>query len=105
MAKLVFYDADHRYTVDGQEVPSVSELTRFITREVYEDTPKLAMDNAAVRGTRIHRKLFRCDYFAWLFYRSRASERQRRQDKHDARRRYRRICKRECREEIRACDK
>ncbi len=26
----------------------------------------------------IHRKLFRCDYFAWLFYRSRASERQRR---------------------------
>lgn len=53
----------------------------------------------------IHRKLFRCDYFAWLFYRSRASERQRRQDKHDARRRYRRICKRECREEIRACDK
>ena len=53
----------------------------------------------------IHRKLFRCDYFAWWFYRSRASERQRRQDKHDARRRYRRICKRECREEIRACDK
>ena len=53
----------------------------------------------------IHRKLFRCDYFAWLFYSSRASERQRRRDKHDARRRYRRICKRECREEIRACDK
>lgn len=53
MAKLVFYDVDHRYTVDGQEVPSVSELTRFITREVYEDTPKLAMDNAADRGTRI----------------------------------------------------
>ena len=47
MAKLVFYDVDHRYTVDGQEVPSVSELTRFITREVYEDTPKLAMNNAA----------------------------------------------------------
>lgn len=55
MAKLVFYDVDHRYTVDGQEVPSVSELTRFITREVYEDTPKLAMNNAADRGTRIHR--------------------------------------------------
>ena len=63
MAKLVFYDVDHRYTVDGQEVPSVSELTRFITREVYEDTPKLAMNNAADRGTRIHRATEALDKF------------------------------------------
>lgn len=55
MAALVFYDVGHRYTVDGQEVPSVSELTRFITREVYEDTPKLAMNSAADRGTRVHK--------------------------------------------------
>ena len=72
-----------------------------------EILPQLRSENgfeAEMKGN-IHRKLFRCDYFAWIFYRSRASERQRRQDKHDARRRYRRICKRECREEIRAYDK
>lgn len=63
MAKLVFYDVDHRYPVDGQDVPSVSELTRFITREVYEDTPKLAMNNAADRGTRIHKATEALDKF------------------------------------------
>lgn len=55
MAKLIFYDTEHKYTVDGAEVPSVSELTRFITREVYESTPQLAMDRAADRGTKIHK--------------------------------------------------
>jgi hypothetical protein len=55
MAKIVFYDTSHRYTVDGEEVPSVSELTRFITREVHEDAPQLAMDKAADRGTKVHK--------------------------------------------------
>ena len=55
MAKLLFYDDTHRYTVDGEEVPSVSELTRFITREVYTDTPQYFMDGAAARGTKVHR--------------------------------------------------
>lgn len=55
MAKLLFYDDTHRYTVDGEEVPSVSELTRFLTREVYTDTPQYFMDGAAARGTKVHR--------------------------------------------------
>lgn len=55
MAKLIFYDAGHKYTVGGEEVPSVSELTRFITREVYESAPQLAMDRAGSRGTKIHK--------------------------------------------------
>ena len=55
MARLLFYDDTHRYTVDGEEVPSVSELTRFLTREVYTDTPQYFMDGAAARGTLVHR--------------------------------------------------
>ena len=55
MAKLLFYDDSHRYTVDGEEVPSVSELTRFLTREVYTDTPQFFMDGAAARGTKVHK--------------------------------------------------
>ena len=55
MAKLLFYDDTHRYTVDGDEVPSVSELIRFLTREVYNDTPQYFMDGAAARGTLVHR--------------------------------------------------
>lgn len=63
MAKLIFYDTNHRYTVDGEEVPSVSELTRFITREVYETAPQLAMDKAADRGTKIHKATEAIDKF------------------------------------------
>lgn len=54
MARLLFYDDTHRYTVDGEEVPSVSELIRFLTREVYSDTPQYFMDGAAQRGTLVH---------------------------------------------------
>lgn len=55
MATLLFYDDTHKYTVDGEEVPSVSELTRFITREVYTDAPQLAVEGAAKRGTAVHK--------------------------------------------------
>lgn len=55
MAKLLFFDDGHRYTVDGEEVPSVSELTRFLTRELYEDIPEFALTNAASRGTAVHK--------------------------------------------------
>ena len=55
MARLLFYDDTHRYTVDGEEVPSVSELIRFLTREVYTDTPQAFLDGAALRGTKVHK--------------------------------------------------
>lgn len=63
MAKLLFYDDAHRYTVDGEEVPSVSELTRFITRELYTDTPQFFLDNAANRGTKVHKATEAIDKF------------------------------------------
>lgn len=55
MARLIFYDESHSYTVDGQELPSVSELTRFISRELYSDINQTVLDRAADRGTRVHK--------------------------------------------------
>lgn len=55
MANLIFYDDTHRYTVDGVEVPSVSELTRFISREIYGDVQQFTLDQAASRGTSVHK--------------------------------------------------
>lgn len=57
MAKLIFYDATHTYEVDGEEIPSVSELTRFISREVYGDVTQFNLDRAGGRGTKVHKAL------------------------------------------------
>ena len=63
MANLVFYDQTHQYTVDGVEVPSVSELTRFISREVYKDVQQFMLDAAATRGTNVHKATEALDKF------------------------------------------
>jgi ATP-dependent exoDNAse (exonuclease V) beta subunit len=63
MSTLLFYDDSHKYTVDGKEVPSVSELTRFLTRELYNDAPQYFLDQAAKRGTRIHKATEAIDKF------------------------------------------
>lgn len=63
MASLVFYEKNHRYTVDGEDVPSVSEITRFISRELYSDVVQFALDNAADRGTRVHKATEALDKF------------------------------------------
>ena len=55
MSTLLFYDDTHKYTVDGEEVPSVSELTRFLTRELYTDAPQYFLDQAAKCGTTVHK--------------------------------------------------
>jgi hypothetical protein len=55
MANLLFLDEGHKYIVNGEEVPSVSELCRFISREVYGDVAQFRLDNAAERGTKIHK--------------------------------------------------
>lgn len=55
MAKLLFFDTEHRYTLDGEELPSVSEVTRFISREIYGDIGQFNLDRAAERGTAVHK--------------------------------------------------
>lgn len=63
MATLLFYDDSHKYTVDGEEVPSVSELTRFLTRELYNEAPQFVLDQAAKRGTSVHKATEAIDKF------------------------------------------
>ena len=55
MAQLLFYDEGHRYELGGIALPSVSEIIRFMSREVYGNIEQWTLDNAASRGTRVHR--------------------------------------------------
>lgn len=55
MAQLLFFDQGHKYTLDGEEVPSVSELCRFLSREVYGTVAQYTLDRAAERGTMVHK--------------------------------------------------
>lgn len=56
MSCLKFYDKGHRYELDGVEIPSVSEISRFASREVYgNDISKYVLDKACERGTAVHK--------------------------------------------------
>lgn len=55
MAKLIFYDDLHKYEFDGEEFPSVSQISRFASREVYGDISQYKLDNACERGSLVHR--------------------------------------------------
>lgn len=55
MARLIFFDDTHTYTVDGEEFPSVSEISRFASREVYGEVSQYALDNACSRGSAVHK--------------------------------------------------
>lgn len=57
MANLVFFDQSHTYEVDGDPVPSVSEITRFMSREIYGDITQQQLDHAGSRGTAVHKAL------------------------------------------------
>lgn len=57
MANLVFFDQSHTYEVDGEPVPSVSEITRFMSREIYGDITQLQLERAGSRGKTVHKAL------------------------------------------------
>jgi len=53
---LKFYDKDHIYELDGEIIPSVSEISRFASKEIYNsDINKYILDNAKERGTAVHK--------------------------------------------------
>jgi hypothetical protein len=54
MAQIVFYKKDHLYKVNGEIYPNVSEILRFISREVYGDINQFRLDNAGERGKKVH---------------------------------------------------
>lgn len=55
MATLVFFDKNHEYKLDGETIPSVSEILRFISREIYGNVVQFNLDRAAERGRKIHK--------------------------------------------------
>ena len=54
MSNLEFVGDRHIYYLDGEQIPCVSDLCRFIVREIYKDTPDWQLEAAADRGTKVH---------------------------------------------------
>lgn len=52
---LDFYDKGHIYMLDGERIPCVSDLCRFLHREIYKEAPLWQMEAAADRGTAVHK--------------------------------------------------
>lgn len=51
---LQFFDKGHIYMLDGERLPCVSDLCRFLHREIYSDAPVWQLEVAADRGTKVH---------------------------------------------------
>ena len=51
---LQFFDRGHIYMLDGERIPCVSDLCRFLHREIYKDAPLWQLEAAADRGTKVH---------------------------------------------------
>ena len=58
---LTFDEATHTYTLDGIQLPSVTEVTRFCAYDYKSDRPWLA-EAAARRGTAVHEACALIDY-------------------------------------------
>lgn len=52
--EIIFREEDHKYFLNGEEIPSVSELTRFLSREIYGEADPIALQRAAEKGTAVH---------------------------------------------------
>ena len=55
MDELIFYEKSHIYMMGGARLPCVSDLCRFLHKEIYKDAPVWQMEAAADRGTAVHR--------------------------------------------------
>lgn len=60
---IVFEKKEHRYIVDGIEVPSVSAIIKPLTEELYASIPVNVLENSKRRGKGVHQAIE--DY--WLF--------------------------------------
>ena len=61
MSDLTLDAAKHIYTLDGVVIPSVSEIMRFASREVYGKVDQRYLDVASERGTAVHEACERLD--------------------------------------------
>ncbi len=55
--EFVFQEDGHKYFYNNKQVPSVSEVCRFTNREYYYNSflPEEVIEQAAIRGTSIHK--------------------------------------------------
>lgn len=54
MSILQYFDKGHIYMLEGERIPCVSDLCRFMHREIYKDAPLWQLEAAADRGTKVH---------------------------------------------------
>ena len=68
--ELIFDSDKHLYTLDmeGQtlQLPSVTQILRFVSRELYSEVPAHILENAADRGTRVHEAIEMYEKFGWM---------------------------------------
>lgn len=51
---MQFYDKGHIYMLGEKRLPCVSDLCRFLHKEIYREAPTWQMELAADRGTAVH---------------------------------------------------
>ena len=51
---LQFFDEGHIYKLGEEVLPCVSDLCRFLHREIYKEAPIWQLEAAADRGTKVH---------------------------------------------------
>ena len=54
MDPLLFLEDKHTYLLYGEKLPCVSDLCRFLHREIYRNTPAWRIEDAAIKGTAVH---------------------------------------------------
>ena len=64
MPDLLFIEKTHTYLLNGRPVPCVSDLCRFLSREVYGEAPPWMLEQAADRGTKVHAATCQMDVFS-----------------------------------------
>ena len=68
--ELHFNEENHICTLDmsGQtlQLPSVTQILRFVSRELYGEVPAHILENAADRGTRVHEAIEMYEKFGWM---------------------------------------
>ena len=69
-SELHFDESEHKYTYrdGGMELllPSVTQLLRFVSREIYGEVPSHILDAAAERGTKVHEAIEMSAKFGWM---------------------------------------
>ena len=69
-SELHFDENKHLYTLQKAgvtlELPSVTQILRFVSREFYDGVPQPVLEQAADRGTRVHEAIEAYADFGWL---------------------------------------